>query len=131
MTEEQSPLLEDSAADPPITAPQPGALDVDLVISKLLGYKNNPGKQVRFLLCFAPAPVSHYKNEYVSYSQIPTVDQGVVLGPLAVYNLQNYLSLLVGVVIFIFLGAHSREPDQTTMCKVTRAFPLPAHVAGA
>lgn len=48
MAEEQHPLLEDSAADPPITAPQPGTLDVDLVIRKLLGYKNNPGKQVRF-----------------------------------------------------------------------------------
>ena len=48
MTEDENPLLEPSAADPPVTVPQAGTLDVDLVISKLLGYKNNPGKQVRF-----------------------------------------------------------------------------------
>lgn len=46
MADDAQPLLGDSAADPPATVPQVGTLDVDLMISKLLGYKNTPGKQV-------------------------------------------------------------------------------------
>lgn len=46
MADDEQPLLGDSAADSPATVPQVGTLDVDLVIGKLLGYKNNPGKQV-------------------------------------------------------------------------------------
>ena len=30
-------------------APQPGTLDIDLMITKLLAYKKNPGKQVMFV----------------------------------------------------------------------------------
>ena len=46
MADDEQALLGDSAADSPATVPQVGTLDVDLVIGKLLGYKNNPGKQV-------------------------------------------------------------------------------------
>ena len=47
MADDAQPLLGDSAADSPATVPQVGTLDLDLVISKLLGYKKSPGKQVR------------------------------------------------------------------------------------